>query len=1160
MAKRLFIIVLCLNCALNHLSAQVALGGLNFYLGGSPGAGTVYGVLNPTGFGKYIVYGEFDEVYDSYGTAVTAYGVAVVSKDMTVQATDQITASTPINGAVKKAVWGFNNLYIFGDFTQVGAETVTGAARLNSLGTVSTTWQPEFDNGGTSAEIRDVVYHQNRVVVCGEFLDVRPNSAGAWEPRFNMVSLHPGNASINTFAEFATYYPYRGFVFDNEMYVVAADGGATSAITRALYKLDANGVIDPAYTMEIPNGFEDHIYDVTRFRDSLIVSVRGWKFTWPNTSNQLLLNRLDNGDSLLCSTNSLSSTTSGKPIAVEAYGDYVYTLTDDSLYRSLKLDNMGCPPSNQSSSLNLGINTPSNINERLADQMFLFDNKLFLTAPEITSAQGKIQHGLTVYCLPPFAPEQFTINTSSVCAGQTIAYQVAPSPNADGYVWTYTGDGAYMELTDTNYFAGDLTADAISIEFTQNFTPGDLIVRAFAECGTDTLYSDSLVLSITALPLPTVDAGTDTTLTCVRDSVTLQGTSPNLIVSWEWFNDIDVTVSMADTLYVHRDSANAEGSYALEVTDNLGCKNRDTIIVYLDTLKPNLSIPAGPHEINCYNPVLNIPISSSNVHTSFAWSEGIAGPLNNNATITASNQNAYYIYVTDTLNGCVKDSSIFIQENTVKPDIAVQGYPGYSSLNYIDTLTCYQSNILLDVVDTAANVDIYWSDANYSANNGVSNNVNTGGTYYIYAFDNANGCEDTMQVHMFVNQNYPDLLFIGDSSINCSVDSALFIINSTYPDTAVLFEIGGAIGDSAYVNTAGYQSYSVQLLENGCTTIDSTLVSITPEIYLTSITDTLVCVDVDLTLETMVQGNVSGLTYNWSNGSTADTAVYNSGAFSQAIVEVNGNGGCYGTDTIQINIPNTPTDSIVTVQPCGTGASGSITCFLSGGIAPYSYSLDGLSYQSNPSFGGLTFGNYTVFVKDSLGCDYSFTASINQNSNLPSPEFLMSTYNHLNDTITAVDVSIAVADSVQWNLPSELFVIDSNTVAPSFIATDTGVFTVEMIAYYGACDVATSKLCYVDPYDSTIATNFNQNGIRSVQLYPNPNTGAFTYEIEMYAKQNVVVKIFDVDANQVYTYESPTQTDFIEENVNLSNPQTGTYVLKIIGEFDSAHSTFIVGP
>lgn len=65
---------------------------------------------------------------------------------------------------------------------------------------------------------------------------------------------------------------------------------------------------------------------------------------------------------------------------------------------------------------------------------------------------------------------------------------------------------------------------------------------------------------------------------------------------------------------------------------------------------------------------------------------------------------------------------------------------------------------------------------------------------------------------------------------------------------------------------------------------------------------------------------------------------------------------------------------------CYGNANGSITVNGTGGVAPYSYSTNGITYQSSNLFSNLAAGTYTIYIKDNLGCTSTATASVTQPS------------------------------------------------------------------------------------------------------------------------------------------------------------------------------------
>lgn len=74
-----------------------------------------------------------------------------------------------------------------------------------------------------------------------------------------------------------------------------------------------------------------------------------------------------------------------------------------------------------------------------------------------------------------------------------------------------------------------------------------------------------------------------------------------------------------------------------------------------------------------------------------------------------------------------------------------------------------------------------------------------------------------------------------------------------------------------------------------------------------------------------------------------------------------------------LNVPNA---AITDASSCNA-ADGQVTISAGGGVAPYQYAFNNGAFQDNPTFTGLSSGQYPVEVKDSRGCTAEVQVTVN---------------------------------------------------------------------------------------------------------------------------------------------------------------------------------------
>jgi hypothetical protein len=107
-------------------------------------------------------------------------------------------------------------------------------------------------------------------------------------------------------------------------------------------------------------------------------------------------------------------------------------------------------------------------------------------------------------------------------------------------------------------------------------------------------------------------------------------------------------------------------------------------------------------------------------------------------------------------------------------------------------------------------------------------------------------------------------------------------------------------------------------------------------------------------------GLTSGATYYWKVFAVSE------GALSTAL-----------TGNHVASCSSAPVLSGTATETCAGGSTGTITAIASGGVPPYTYSLNGGTYQSSAIFTGLAAGTYSLNAKSSNGCVSLTTVTVN---------------------------------------------------------------------------------------------------------------------------------------------------------------------------------------
>ena len=251
--------------------------------------------------------------------------------------------------------------------------------------------------------------------------------------------------------------------------------------------------------------------------------------------------------------------------------------------------------------------------------------------------------------------------------------------------------------------------------------------------------------------------------------------------------------------------------------------------------------------------------------------------------------------------------------------------------------------------------------------------------------------------------------------------------------------------------------------------------------------------------------------------------------------------GCIGTKP-NIVVTSAPAMNATATSTSASGCinNGSISLFITGGNAPYTYSLDDVTYQSSNVFSGLGGGTYTGWVKDSKGCKASRSGIV-----VSQPTTFTVTESHVNTSNCTIDGSIQLR-SLGGTIPYTYSLDDiTYQTSATFSGLNTGNYT-GWVKDLKGCKVSINVIIGQKPpivvNPSVVAASSCAATNGSIALYFTGGTSPFTYSLNgiTYQSSNSFTQLL----HGIYTGYVKDSKGCIGTKTNITvAPQDGTVTL-----------------
>lgn len=371
----------------------------------------------------------------------------------------------------------------------------------------------------------------------------------------------------------------------------------------------------------------------------------------------------------------------------------------------------------------------------------------------------------------------------------------------------------------------------------------------------------------------------------------------------------------------------------------------------------------------------------------------------------------------------------------------------------------------------------------------------------------------------------------GTGALSYSID------NINYSDVSLFDELSAGT----------YQVYVQD--EAGCVALQSIEITSPQPIFATADVSDITCHDADNgSIHINHTGGTGMLVFSIDGENYIPSPDFNNlpeGIYNIHIVDVNNCSFHSQADIVLVNPDEIEATIEVGIVSCFGANDGTVLVNATGGVEPYEYNAgDGFDIE-NP-ITGLVFGNYTILVRDALGCVYT----VDELAMIAQPTAIAVTGLqgiNITETTAGGNTAYTVTGGIfpytfEWTNQSGTVVSTSQNLPQLFGPNGAGTYTLSITDDMGCV------------YTTTITVSYNTVGISelssvySINVFPNPSSGLFTLKFNSTETKEVSYQITDALGKKIVAANLGRISPEFNKQIDLSEYANGVYFLQIVAD------------